>query len=110
MLDPSGKPFSVPPTVPRIGGSAAAYVPVQAGGDRDLAWALRRRQSAPGLGLAGQASENPWLGLAQALNAYLSGHGGVGAGTMFGAGFGHGPTAGGLPSRRTIYGPGARAF
>ena len=99
------------PTVPRIGGQASSYVPFPQGSDM----ALFRRQVAPALGLAGHASQNPWLGLAQALNSYLGSSrsgipGGVGPGTMFGTGFGSSPTPGGVPSRRTIYGPGPRAF
>lgn len=95
------------PFVPRIGGTASSYVPMPQGS----APGLRRHQVAPGLGIAGEAlSDSPWLGLAQALNAYLSGRAGVGGGTMFGAGFGRGPSPGAIPSRRTIYGPGPRAF
>lgn len=103
-----------PPVLPRIGGSLASYTPYPQGADQ----ALLRHQVAPGLGIAGRASVpslpaagGPWMGLAQALNSFLaSSSGAVGAGSMFGAGFGRVPAAGGVPSRRTIYGPGPRAF
>lgn len=96
------------PTVPRIGGTVSSYTPFPTGSHP----ALGRYQLGQGLHVAGAASEaSPWLGLAQALNAYLSsGPGGVGAGSVFGAQFGRTPAVGGVPSRRTIYGSGPRAF